>query len=359
MIPYFIIFFLLVVLPLKNINKFAFILLLMFLSIRYNIGSDFPTYYKLGKEYEMFGTPLFVTLNDYLGGEGYLYYRVEFLNRILYQITWYLKNPQVLIFLYSFLQLYFIKKGLDKQNIFSKYPWILFFSFPIFMFSYMSIMRQAVAMSIVFYNYNNIIKKQYFKSFVFMIIAFLFHNSALCGLALYLTLLNIKIKIKYLLFLEGIFLGFFIFLKKFGSNFSFLEKYVLFFTNNVRSGGGKVFYLILLISIFLMIFYKKILEYNKNDENLLNIVLVGSIFYLNIYLMGDIASRIGVYFIFFILYIIDDIINIFNNKRLMTIMFVFCCFFLMNISLYLDSKNSCVLSPYKVYFQEVDKIERK
>ncbi len=159
MYPYFLIFFLLLVLPKKNINKTAFILLLIFFSIRYNIGADFLEYYKVGKEYEMLGTSLFVDLRDYVSGEGYLYYKIEILNRVLYQITWFFKNPQVIIFLYSFLELYFIKKGLDRQKIYNRYVWILFFSFPVFMTNYVGIMRQCVAVSIIFYNYSNIIEK--------------------------------------------------------------------------------------------------------------------------------------------------------------------------------------------------------
>ena len=352
MYPYFIVFFLLLILPKKNINKSAFILLLIFLSIRYDIGFDFPEYYKVGKEYEMLGTSLFVNLKDYVRGEGYLYYKIEILNRVLYQITWFLKNPQVIIFLYSFLELYFIKKGLDRQKINSRYVWILFFSFPIFMFSYMSIMRQSVAMSIIFYNYNNFIEKKHIKSLIFIFIACLFHNTAIIAIFIYLIVL-LNINLKYILGITGIFSISIVILQEYFSYMYFLKKYAFYFNNHIQSGGGKVFYLMLFISIFLLILYKKLINLNKSHEKLLQIILIGTIFYLNIFLIGDLASRLAVYFIFYILYILEDIFQIFRNKNIGKIIFIFSCFILLNISLYIDIKSTNVLVPYKTYFQEV------
>lgn len=348
MYPYFIIFFLLLILPSKNINKLAFILLLLFLGIRYNIGFDFSGYYKLAENYKMFGFPL-LNKSNFDTESLYFYNGIEFLNKILYQITWFFKKPQLIIFLYSFLELFFIKIGLDKKNIQNRFVWILMLSIPIFLFNYMSIMRQAVATSIIFYNYNNIIEKKYIKSFFFVIIATLFHSSALCCIFIYIiSIFNLNLKkLLYMLiaFLTPLYV---LFITE--TKISFIAKYHHYFVNYSRSGGGKVFYIILILTIILLIFYKKLKE---KDIVLINNVLFGCLIYLNIYFLGDIVTRISLYYLILIFYMIEDIINLFKSKMIIKIFLTVSCFIFLFYTLYADKKNLKKLVPYKTFYSKL------
>ncbi len=173
-----------------------------------------------------------------------------------------------------------------------------------------------------------------------------------------------KIRLKYILLILGIFSTSLIIFKKFSSNFIFLGRYKVYFINHIQSSGGKTFYLMLLLTIILLILYKKIIKISKNNEKLLQITLTGSIFYLNIYLLGDLASRITIYFFIFIFYILEDIFYIledmfspFVNKNVIKIIFIFSCFILLNISLYIDIKNTNALVPYKNFFQKEREIK--
>ena len=140
MIPYFLIFFL-ILLPIKKryINNWCFLLLLLFTIIRWDVGWDYRWYYSLAGNKDLNVIPLFLEKQDiykYLNLAGsWWYLRNEFFLRFISKVIWTLNLPaQTIIIFYGTIILYFFKKGLDNFKINNKYVWLWFYSFPYFYF---------------------------------------------------------------------------------------------------------------------------------------------------------------------------------------------------------------------------------
>lgn len=168
MIPYLIIYFILLLLPKffkrKNRNKICFVILLIFMAIRFDVGFDFQGYYTFAKQFSLSRYGLFIIKQNLIyENESWLweYYRIEFFNKIIYKITWLLKMPQFMIISYSFLSLFFIKKGIENIGIKEEkeYIWLFFYTFPLFFLFFTNFMRQTVPVVIIFYAYQYLIKK--------------------------------------------------------------------------------------------------------------------------------------------------------------------------------------------------------
>lgn len=352
MIPYLILNLLIIYMRRKKyINIVISGILIIFLGLRFNVGSDFYNYYKVAKVFEeLEKSSIFSTLEDYSGGEAYLYYKIEILNKILYRITWYFKKEQLIFFLYAILQIGFICRGLERRKIKSIYPWLFFITFPLFLFSYMSIMRQAVAMSIIFYNYNNYRENNLKKFIFYQLIAFLFHYSSIFSI-FFIFLIGKRIDRKNIaLIIIIIFIIFNIFNIL---NIKYNIIYSNYSKNIITSGGTKVGFLFIGIGIFVFFIYKKLILINEENKKILNIILFSCGIYLGIYFYGDIFSRIAMYYFIYILYLIDEFFKIFKNKTMIKSMFIMISisiFFIYYYNVNLLENNI----KYQIYLQKVD-----
>lgn len=352
----------------KYSNLVCFLLLLVFMSVRYNVGWDFRWYYPLGTKFQFLNYSIFLDKNEALGlmindFDKYMwnYARLEFLNKVLYHITWYLKQPQIIIVLYSFLSLIFIKLGFDnikeKKNI--KYAWLFFYCFPLFFFKYVNIMRQSVAISIVFYSYKFLVKKSLKNFLICILIATLFHSSAKYMVVLYL--LN-YIKFKRIHFFVIYFISFFskTLLISLIDKISLFNKYMLYIRGQHKGGGEKIYYIILLLGLIIILLEKKLILRSYKNKIAIYIVFIGCCIYMALNGAGHIGMRSSVYFLIFILYLIPSILNITRYKNnLLKLTFVFMLFVLLNINLILDQKNlgRTEFVPYRIFFLNPIKLE--
>lgn len=353
MSPYIVIFFIICLLKNnKYINILCFLIIFIFMGSRYEVGQDWVLYYSIAENVEFSKFSLFqswtekITPLKYGWGHLYRYLTFEFSNRILYKIVWLFKWPQLIIYLYSFLCLIFIKMGLEvieKKNI--KYSWLLFFSFPEFFLLDTNLMRQAVAISIIFYSYRYIIKKEKYKFIFFVILATTFHTSAIFCIGLYLVNYVKKMKKITIFFLYVIFF----FLKDI---VIFILQYISIvpqkYTGYLKLtflGGIKTNYLIYFLGLVFILFLVRKTEKRK----LIMIVLIG--FYLNVIFKntGYLVIRTRVYFLIFSLYLTPILLQ--KNKILKNI-FIFFCFAILILSLINDrvSRYGGQYVPYKIYF---------
>lgn len=357
MSPYIIIFFIICLLKKnKYINVLCFLTIFIFMGSRYEVGQDWTLYYPIAKNIEYTKFSLFeswfekITPLKYGWSHLYRYLTFEFSNRVLYKIVWFFKWPQLIIYLYSFLCLIFIKMGLDTlEKKYIKYSWLLFFSFPEFLLLDTNLMRQAVAISIVFYSYKFIMKKEKFKFIFTIMLATTFHTSAIFCILLYLVnyikkISKISILILYILFffLKDIAL---ILLDKINiipqKYLGYLKITVLF--------GVKTNYLIMILGFLFIIFLLKRYENRK----VLLIILIG--FYLNFIFKntGYLVIRTRVYFLIFSLYITPILLY---NSKIKRIIFIILCFLILNLALFNDlkSKYGGQYVPYKTFIQSTD-----
>lgn len=134
--------------------------------IRYNVGTDFPTY-----------------LNSYeqvaLGNTGGDFEKWEWGVRTIFNLCAKIRLHYSIPFgIIAFIQIYLIFLGLRKQpKIWWFIPITLMFS--CIWLSYSNIMRHMVAFSIFVLSIQFLASKQYLKYYICALIALLFHNSAL------------------------------------------------------------------------------------------------------------------------------------------------------------------------------------
>ena len=195
MLIYILIFVLLFSIRSKRSNNIYFFILLIFTVIRFDVGWDYRWYYSLATRYEFNEFNLFMKLDEVLNYinnnsdkafDSWKFYRIEIINKIFYKVIWSLKiEPQFIVIIYGFFTLFFIKKGLDNEKIYTNNTWLFYFSFPLMWFAYISIMRQGLATSIIFYAYRYIKNREFLKYLIWVIIAFLIHKAAGLMIILY------------------------------------------------------------------------------------------------------------------------------------------------------------------------------
>ena len=355
MIPYIIVFIILLLIKNnKKSNLYCFILIFLFMGSRYEVGKDWDIYYPIAESIEFSKYSLFynwfekVTPLEYGWGDLYRYLTFEFSNRILYKIVWLFKWPQLIIYLYSFFCLYFIKLGLEEiEQKYIKYSWILFFSFPEFFLLDTNLMRQAVAVSIVFYSYKFIIKKEKFKFLAIIILATTFHTSAIFCSILYLVNYLKKLKKEIIILLYGILFfskDILFFLLK---NSDIIPQKYLGYLKLTFLGGIKTNYLIYFLGIIFIFFIVKKLERIK----LILIILLG--FYMNVMFKntGYLVIRTRVYFLIFSLYLTPLLLS---KYKISKIFFMLICFSILVLSLINDitSLYGGQYVPYKIFINQ-------
>lgn len=372
MLPYISVFFMLMIIPkffkYKNRNLVCFIILLIFMGIRFDVGFDFQGYYNLAKQFSIQKYNLFITrqeVNEAIyGNAGWLwqYYRREFFNRIIYQIAWRLEMPQLTIALYSFLSLLFIKKGIDniETREEKKYIWLFFYTFPLFFLLFTNFMRQAVAVSIIFYAYKYVVKGQIVRFIFFIFLASMFHKTAIFMLIIYIVK-KIKIKKYSVYILTYIFC---LFGKKiiifFMKNIYIFHKYITYINGNYQIGGEKIYYVIFFLGILLILFKEKILQNNKQLIFSYNLVFIGCCLYVALKGTGHLMYRVGLYFLIFLLYLIPRGIQIIREIKIykyFKILYYSICFSMLILALLID-KNSTrpQYVPYDTFITNEEKI---
>ncbi len=153
-------------------KKVSFVLVLymsLFAGLRYNTGGDFVHYKNFFEECVKEG-------NIYTWESGYF-----FLNFLIKTLFGKFVILQLLVsFFLSFSSYYFYKKE-------SKYPIFIFSIFVSFtLYDYFfALIRQSIAVAIIFFASRFIFKREAKKYFLLVAIAFMFHSSAIIAIPLY------------------------------------------------------------------------------------------------------------------------------------------------------------------------------
>jgi len=372
-IIYIFIFFLLIVLSelfsKKYTNNICFLMLFVFSAIRFDVGWDFQWYYPLATKFDYLKYSIFITKSEILLKMGqeweknlWAYFIIEPLNKVLYKVGWFFESPQLVITIYSFLILFFIKKGLDYKKKKDYEIWLFFYSFPLFYFHSLNTIRQWVAISIIFFSYKYIENKKILKFLLCVLIAGLFHKTAfLLGILYLISCLNFKKGVLVFLF----FISFFSkgFLEKLLLlDLPVISKYKVYILTSIGKGGKIIFFLIILLYLGILIisyFDKKFYEQNKNA---IIYTCFGCFIYIALIDLGHLGPRMSEYFIVFILYFLDDAEKVLKKKfKIKKYIFILIEFLLL-ILLLSGDKNNIVRSqwvPYEVFFLNKDKTFHK
>lgn len=176
-----------------KINRFLLLASFsLIVGLRWDVGADYLSYY-------------------YLYNGMYIYdssfERIELIPRILMSIGSFLDLPFYYWFItMAFIQIYFVYKAVLKIN--PSYLQISVFVFLVFFLAHdMNIVRQGCAYSIILYAFTFILdnsKYRVHKSIFYIIVAFLFHKSAIVILPVVLLFFYFEQKSKYTIFSQFI-----------------------------------------------------------------------------------------------------------------------------------------------------------
>lgn len=281
------------------------ILLLFVAAFRFDVGWDYPSYFTTIDEriiaglvhYEPFS--LGIALMAIWCDETFLFFIVSSL--IIYSLAFY--------------ALY--KNSIDP-------PLSLIIYLGLFFLISLSIVRQAVAVSIVLCAYRYVLKKDVYKFSLLVIIATLFHYTAFISILIYWIYHHLSLwRIVIISFVVLVFKNVVI---------SILASYGLYteylYRLNELGGGGltKFFYLLLCFSFFLIIKRK---GYSSLEKKHLSIIFVGLICP---YVFGaSMGERIGYYFLIYFCYIIPLLLRGKRKIKKVIYVMVFSLYFLLTV----------------------------
>lgn len=296
----------------SNLRKVLFFasifIIVVFAAMRNNVGTDYKNYLNMVTSEKYSSLTTFFADKDTEIGFFLINYIGRFFNSI--QVTMAIASFITIIFYHLAM------KKFEKENVIA----YLIFLFTIFPFSF-NIVRQAMAMSIVFYAIAFLYKKDYKKFILLIFLAATIHLTALFSLVLILFDARLYFKEndktykKYiipgvLLSLTLIFMINFTFFIGLITKLPYLEHYS-YLTNSVNVGGNKDIYLTAVLLILIVIFSFRSYKKDINLQVLLIFIIFAVILLLGGFFNPD-AKRIATYFdLVYIVFIIEII----NNRK--------------------------------------------
>lgn len=291
--------------------KISFLVIFLFLALRYNYGSDYPAYFDIFFSLNKFRledikdiwmqTFVFSIIGSDnpalqlgVGNPSNIELGWQALC-LLFQPLGFFAMVAALALFNCMVYYYFIKKYVPPA-----YYWFAVFLYvftPELMLFNLSGMRQSVAISIFLLSINYIYKKDFLRYALLIFLATLFHTSAIILLPVYLLgVLNFKIDIPKAIVIFALFALLFLLkgpLSQVMSSFisTYAVKYEVYDNPGVmRTGLGIVLYAIIMIILLL---YDR---YQSKEMSLLFKIATLSIFVIPFTLILQMISRIGMYF---------------------------------------------------------------
>ncbi|MGG7161201.1 EpsG family protein [Clostridium baratii] len=345
-----------------------FIVLILFSMINLYIKKE-----NLKFVYIAFGVfiTLFTATRDNIGGSDYFVYKDYFNNItnifnlqgydyfIKYEIGYKYLNALIKCFTNNYIWLFFIIAMITipiilKLNYqYCKYPFftMAFYMYKTFFYTNFIAMRQSIALTIFIVAFKYIINGDFKKYAFSIIIASLFHSSAIVLLPLYFVR---KIKFYKLSFIQIILIGGIILifsnsiidilevlLKLFGFSQNIIIK-----ISNIKSSVGINLHVFEMIFIY-FIFRKTYKINNKKDEVVINIFILYCILTIA-FSMQVIFIRIAMYFYFIIMIFISrSLENIKDLKYKQLLIYILAILFLLGYIKYIIQFDNGGLLPYK------------
>lgn len=320
----------------KNADKLflsiAFFQLFLFLALRdKNVGTDLKNYIPFFWNTSVLPWSDISVINFEIGFKIY--------NMIISTIFGY--KVQIFLAITAFICLIgvinYIKKN-SKNYLLSIFIYITF-NFYIFTFSGL---RQAIAMSILMLSFEFVKKRKFVKFLLMVILASLFHKSALIFLVVYF-IANVKINKKYIVYATSIAAILFIFKSFIVDIMINLGGYSVY--ADVAGGDGyTLLFTFIIMFIFSMLSYKNVDKENAIWYNCLLIAI-----YIQILATANASiSRLVNYFSIVIIVLLPNVIESIpsKSKRILIKMLVI----ILLTGFYIYSLNNLIYNPYYFFW---------
>ncbi|MBF2708208.1 EpsG family protein [Flavobacterium soyangense] len=283
-------------------SKIIYFTLLLFSCLRYDVGWDYDMYvWEIGKGYDLLI-------------EG----RFEPLSKVIFIIASELNFYPIAFIFFAWLTLRLVSLSIDKYSVNPTISWLVFYSFPLFFFASLSTIRQSLATALILYSYQFAVERKIVKFLLIIMVAFLFHTSAISGLIILpLLYLNVSKKGNYILFISSFFLSIIIkkiILSSFINELSVISRLQEFYIDADTASPTKLQYLYYIIAVVNLIYYDKLVALNSLNKQIISITTFG-IFFFNVFSFEPIsASRISAFFLLFWIYLIPYYSKIFSIR---------------------------------------------
>jgi len=334
-------------------EKIAFISILLFAICRYRVGWDYVAYETLMKS------------DDAIN--------YEFLSKFILSFSRKIHFYPFAFIIFSTISLTLIRLMLKKYSSYASLSWVIYFTFPLYFFQDLGTIRQSVALAIIFYSFHLFQCKKYFRCLILILIATLFHLSAIMGFIVFLFYF-IKLNRKYniILFISGIIISQFctfyissnsLFISNFLSH-TFLASKLEFYINNsvVAYRLTSFLYLFWIIEVLCLILYNKLVEYDYRNKSYITLSNFGIFFYGILQIIDPTtAIRFCLMFIIFWLLLLPSflyIVPIVKMNQIKTFIYLisFSVLFYM-MSIYINAcsgvmENACYV-PYRFWWNHL------
>lgn len=335
-------------------NKKAYVVIISILLIlisglrKYTVGIDSEQYYF---SYKMIGELSWENLINTRYEYGYALFC-----RILNLIS---NNSQILFFISSIINIVAISKLIYKYSTNATLSFFIYVALGIF-FSSMNVLRQTLALSIVLFGIDFLLKNKKKIFVIFVIIAAQFHSTAYVALLLlipaYMKFTDKKLLVIFIISVISFLLGKTIF--AFLSNY--IEQYQTYDATNFAFENYFATGIYMIQALIFLIFGRMAMKKNLNNENnsdykLYNLLIFATCFYFSfemIAIRANIMERLSQYFSVFSVVLIPASIknlNIITNKKIYSILFV-SLLFLENMAILCFRPYWYGVSPYKFFW---------
>ena len=241
----------------------------------------------------------------------------------LYQIV---NNIQFVLAIIALLYALFVSTTLYKysKNIVLSFLILLIFRY--FPYS-MTALRQGLAFAIIFYSTRFIFEKKFIHFALAIIIASFAHKSALFLLPLYFVqFINLT---RYSFFITFLALAAAYFLKNSVNSILFLlpfdSQYEIYFDDKSTDGYGYLYYY-LYIAVFtvvnILLFYTDTSKFKRSKLSFYYFAFAIGIFFQTFAIQSPQFMRIGMYFAFYTVLLIPEVVSAFNDRDEKIINFV-------------------------------------
>ena len=310
----------------KKKYSLVVLIVIIFSAIRFDVGFDFKSYYYVINGYD--------TLN---------YNRFGPFDKGFIEISNWIHFPQFYFIVTSLIIYSLIFLTIRNFSINKTISVITFLAFPILYFHSLNIIRQFIAISIIFYSFKDIYDRRLLAFLLKVCIASFFHFTALVAIPIYflyksrISILNIIVFSFIFWYLSDVIINDILLTSSYG--------YLI----SLSPVSGLSLSIFLSILLFLCI----VLKINLISKGLFNIFFIGVVLYIVTYSLGEQVTRISYYYLVFIILLLPYFLTRFKNKYsnfvIQTIMLLL---FIFNFYLFEKNETKNPIVPYKVFFME-------
>lgn len=320
-------------------------------SIRYDVGTDFFNYIGTYEKYKTVEITKIFKLD------------IEITFALIAKIAYLIGNETIMFAIYSIITVGFIIASILKRKDKISISLSMFLYLFLFFLNSFNGMRQYAAISIIAFSYTFISERKFLKFLICVIVASLFHNTAILFLPFYFLAQEPKenlSKKKRLLFLflkiviVCAILGIMLNINKFISIFAGLgiESFNRFYayTNIERSGRNLMILVNLAVLMFVLIYRKKIVKYDKENNILFFFLVIDVVLTLSGFI-APVLKRIALYFEISQIYLLPSIPKVVQNKKekqFLTLGIMIYAVAIFIISVYILGQSDLI--PYKTIF---------